>query len=197
MGRVIVIVCVLLLLAPRAVGQFRDAGEAAAGAPVAGAPMGSDSVVVEGATDGEKLLYLAGASLGFALFDYVGFNLVRDNPTTTPIYRVIQGLTQLAVSWLLYEELGLPTAIAFNLIWWTWGLDAIFYGYTELFNVGGDWRGRGVFQSDIMNNNCFWASWTPVGIAQGMDPKKKIAGDALVAQSLVGALLAISITINF
>lgn len=146
---------------------------------------------------GEKLAWLTGAALGMALFDYVGFNLVRDNDTWLPVYRVIQGLTQIAISWLLYEQVGLPTAIGFNVLWWTWGLDAIFYGYTELFNVGGEWRGRGVFRGDILENNCTWASWTPVGIAQGMDPKKKIAGDTLIAQSIIGAILAVTITVSF
>ncbi|MCB2204663.1 hypothetical protein KQI65_07935 [bacterium] len=147
-------------------------------------------------TAGEKLLYLAGAALGMGLFDYVGFNLVRDNDVTTPIYRVVQGLTQIGVSWLLYEKVGLPTAIAFNLVWWTWGLDALFYGYTELFNVGGSWRTRGTFNREVNANHVKWASWTPVGIAQGMDPDKAIAGDALIAQVLVGAALAVTITIS-
>ncbi|MBR9978975.1 MAG: hypothetical protein KFH87_12890 [Bacteroidetes bacterium] len=157
----------------------------------------SDSTFTEEVTAGARLLYLTGASLGLALFDYVGYNLVRGNPTTTPIYRVIQGLVQAGVTWLLYEQVGLPTAIGFNLIWWTWGLDAIFYGYTELFNVGGTWKGRGVWRGDIMNNNCTWASWTPVGIARGMDPEKPIAGNTLVAQSLIGAVTALTITLTF
>lgn len=193
MGRIIGIVSVLLLLlVPGAVGQYRDPGDAGTSMTVV-----SDTLAIDAATDSEKLLYLATASLGFALFDYVGYNLVRDNPTTTPIYRVVQKLVQLGISWILYEELGLPTAIAFNLIWWTWGLDAIYYGYTELFNVGGAWSGRGAFQADIMSNNCYWASWTPVGIAQGADGKKKIAGDTLVAQSIIGAALAITLTVTF
>jgi hypothetical protein len=146
---------------------------------------------------GEKLLWLAGATLSYAMFDYVGFNLVRDNNTTLPIYRVMQACVQAGITWLLYEKLGLPTAAAFNLVWWTWGADALFYGYTELFNVGGNWRGRGVFQSDIMDNNCTWASWTPVGMLRGMDASRPIAGDTLLAQVLVGAAAAMTITITF
>lgn len=159
--------------------------------------LSSDSTLTEDATAGVKLLYLTGASLGFALFDYVGYNLVRGNPTTTPIYRVIQALVHAGVTWLLYEQVGLPTAIGFNLIWWTWGLDATFYGYTELFNIGGSWQGRGVWQRDIMNNNCTWASWTPVGIARGMDAEKAIAGNTLVAQSLLGVVTALTVTLTF
>ena len=147
----------------------------------------------------DRLLYLGGAAMGLALFDYIGYNLARASGEhgNLVVYRVLQGLAQLAVSWLLYEKLGLPSAIGFNVPWWTWGLDAIFYGYTELFNVGGSWSGRGAFASDILGNNCYWASWTPVGLAQGADPKKKIAGDTIIAQSILGAILAVTITVHF
>jgi hypothetical protein len=147
--------------------------------------------------NGEKLLWLGAASLSFSLFDYVGFNLVRNSSTHTLIYRVLHVAVQAGMSWLLYDKLGLPTAVAFNLMWWTWGLDALFYGYTELFNRGGGWSGRGAFRKDIMQNNCTWASWTPVGIARGMDNSKPIAGDTLVAQFLLGAVAAITVTITF
>ncbi len=159
--------------------------------------LGIDTTAARSPGAGEKLLWLAGASLSYALFDYAGFNLVRGNNTTTPIYRVVQALVQAGITWFLYEKLGLSTAVAFNVIWWTWGMDALFYGYTELFNVGGEWKGRGIFKSDIMENNCTWASWTPVGMARGMDNSRPIAGDALVAQFLIGAAAAITMTITF
>jgi hypothetical protein len=146
---------------------------------------------------GEKLMYLGIATLSMSLFDYVGFNLVRDTRTPKTIYRALQVVMQAGITWLLHEDLGLPTAVAFNLISWTWGMDALFYGYTELFNVGGGWSGRGAFRKDIMQNNCTWASWTPVGIAHGMDNSKPIAGDTLVAQFLLGAVAAITVTITF
>ncbi len=156
-----------------------------------------DSLPAEVPGTGEKLLWLGGATMTYALFDYVGYNLVRGNDGATAFYRVIQSLVQAGITWLLYEKLGLPTAAAFNLLWWTWGVDALFYGYTEAFNVGGSWLGRGIFQSHIMDNNCSWASWTPVGMARGMDSSKPIAGDTLVAQFLIGAASAITISITF
>jgi hypothetical protein len=198
MDRTILILLLVMMLVPTASGQFREEVEPdrEGSAAVSAHPDSADMAAVP-AGAGEKLLYLTGAALGFSMFDYVGFNLVRDNSTSIIIYRVVQVLVQAGVSWLLYEQVGLPTAIGFNVLWWTWGLDAIFYGYTELFNVGGSWRGKGAFQNDIMNNNCTWASWTPVGISRGMDPEKKIAGNTLVAQSLIGAVLAVTITVNF
>ncbi|MBR9975905.1 MAG: hypothetical protein KFF77_10025 [Bacteroidetes bacterium] len=158
-----------------------------------------DSAAVTAPDEQDRLLYLGGAAMGLALFDYVGYNLARASGDhgSLVVYRVLQGLAQLAVSWMLYEKLGLPSAIGFNVLWWTWGLDAIFYGYTELFNVGGSWSGRGAFASDILGNNCYWASWTPVGLAQGADPSKKIAGDTIIAQSIIGAILAVTLTVHF
>ncbi len=145
----------------------------------------------------EKSLYLTGASVLFAGVDYIGFNLTRDKPTYRLIYRVIQVAVQSAITWFLYEKLGLPTAIGFNLIWWTFGDDFIFYGYTELFNVGGDWYGRGILSEHILKNRVDWAYWTPLGIMRGMKRNQPIAGDALLAQSIIGACLAFTITIEF
>ncbi|MFZ1730907.1 MAG: hypothetical protein WBQ23_11445 [Bacteroidota bacterium] len=202
MDRKVFILVMLAILAAPAFSQFREevgSNRAAAMTEVSdpATMITHPTTNADSTTSGKKLLYLTGAAMGFALFDYIGFNLVRDNDAAMPFYRVLQGAVQLGISWFLYEQVGLPTSIAFNVLWWTWGADAIYYGYTELFNVGGSWRGRGIFQSDIMNNNCYWASWTPVGIAQGMDPDKKIAGNTLVAQSIVGAFLAVSITVGF
>ena len=187
---------VLLAAAYPCTAQFRPEAEPGAGTSDIDT-LRFDACSVEKAGAGEKLLWLGGASLSYALFDYIGYNLVRGNSTTTPIYRVIQTLVQAGITWLLYEQLGLSTAAAFTLVWWTWGMDALFYGYTEAFDVGGEWRGRGVFQTDIMDNNCTWASWTPVGMARGMDSSRPIAGDTLVAQFLIGAAAAITITISF
>jgi hypothetical protein len=144
-----------------------------------------------------KVLYLTGATAGFALFDYVCFNLVRTSGTMLPAYRVVQVLVQAGISWFLYRQVGLPTAIAFNVVWWTWGADAVYYGYAEMFNASGHWERRGSFQRSIMENHCTWAWWTPVGVARGMDNTEVIAGDTLVAQSLFGAALALTLTLSF
>jgi hypothetical protein len=195
MDRTVLLLLIAMFCAPPVYGQFREGKSS--DAEMSDATPSDTTIAVEVAGAGEKVLYLTGAALAFGLFDYVGFNLARDNSTTLILYRVLQVMVQAGVSWFLYEQVGLPTAIGFNILWWTWGLDTIFYGYTELFDVGGSWRGKGVFQSDIMGNHCTWASWTPVGISRGMDPEKRIAGNTLVAQSLVGAVLAFTVTLSF
>ena len=196
--RLVLVLTGMLMLTSLTAAQFREGEATGTGTmSLAGAEPSVDSSAFGGATDGEKLLYLTGAAMGYALFDYVGYNSVRNDHTGLVVYRVLQGLVQLGISWLLYEELGLPTAIGFNVLWWTWGIDAMFYGYTELFNVGGSWQQRGVFRKHILDNNCSWASWTPVGLVQGADPQKKIAGDTIIAQSILGAILAVTITLQF
>ena len=153
-----------------------------------------DSIRPSAAT---KLLYLAGASLVYAGVDYVGFNITRRNDTRLAIYRVFQVLMQGAITWFLYDRLGLPTAIGFNVIWWTFGLDFLYYGYAELINPGQPWESRGDLQHKVFDHEANWAYWTPVGIARGMKRSEGIPGDTLLAQSLIGAALGITITITF
>jgi hypothetical protein len=145
----------------------------------------------------EKLLYLLGASVFFAGFDYLGYNATRRHPNALRVYRVLQGLTQIAISWFLYEQFGLPTAIGFNVIWWTFGDDFLYYGYAELINPGHPWESRGDLGNGVLSNRCTWAYWTPVGIMRGMKRNQAIAGSTLVAQSLVGLGAALTITLSF
>ena len=143
----------------------------------------------------ERLLWLAGASVAYAGFDYIGYNATRNNPSALRAYRVTQVLMQSAISWLLYEQVGLPTAISFNLIWWTFGMDFLYYGYAEIINPGHPWESRGDFGNGVLANRCGWAYWTPVGISRGMKRGKPIAANTLIAQSLVGLGLAVTITL--
>jgi hypothetical protein len=144
-----------------------------------------------------KLLWLGGACILYAGADYAGYNATRHNPTALKVYRVFQLLMQGAMSWLLYEQVGLPTALSFNLIWWTFGLDFLYYGYAELINPGHPWESRGDFRNGVLSNRCGWAYWTPVGMTRGMKRGLPIAADTLIAQSLIGLGLALTITIVF
>jgi hypothetical protein len=145
----------------------------------------------------EKTAWLLGASVLFAGFDYVGYNLTRNHPTALKVYRALQVLTQSAISWLLYDQMGLPTAIGFNVIWWTFGTDFIYFGFAELVNPGHPWESRGDLGRGVMSNHCTWAYWTPIGIARGMRRNDPIAGNTLVAQALTGLALAFTITLTF
>ena len=145
----------------------------------------------------QKALYLTGASLIYSGIDYFGYNATKNNSTSLIIYRIFQIATQGAISWFLYDQLGLPAAIGFNLIWWTFGDDLLYYGYAELVNPGGTWESRGALRNSVINNHTTWAYWTPIGISRGIKRSEPIAGDALIAQSLIGAAIAFTITLTF
>ncbi len=191
------IVLVMLVMIPShsAIAQFRLDAPRTVSAGIDSLGLDLDAAAEPGA--GEKLLWLSGAAITYSLFDYVGYNLARGDNGSLRAYRVLQVLVQAGITWLLHEQAGLPTAIAFNVIWWTWGMDALYYVYTDMFNAQGDWEKRGSFERVILGNRCTWASWTPIGIACGMDESKPIAGDALMAQVFAGAITAFTITITF
>ncbi len=186
----------LLSLKPVAVvAQFRELPmqtERAADDSLAATEDADESLMA-----GERLLWLSGAALTYSLFDYIGFNMARTDDATLRLYRVIQVLVQAGITWLLYEQAGLPTALSFNVMWWTWGMDALYYVYTDMFDAQGHWERRGSFERFILGNRCTWASWTPIGMLRGMDKSKPIAGDTLIAQMLVGAALGFTITLTF
>ncbi len=145
----------------------------------------------------QKVLYLTGASLLFAGVDYVGYNLTKKNSTALTIYRIFQIAMQASITWFLYKELGLPTAIGFNIMWWTFCDDFLYFGYAELFNPGGSWESRGNLEKNVFGNHATWAYWTPVGISRGMKRDQPIAGNTLLAQALIGAAIGVTITISF
>lgn len=155
-----------------------------------------DSLLVTNRSQWEKILYLTGASVLYAGIDYTGYNLTRNNNAALTVYRIFQVAVQGAITYFLYKEIGLPTAIAFNVIWWTFGDDILYYGYSELVNPGGRWESRGSFSANVMGNHATWAYWTPIGIVRGMKRDQPIAGDTLIAQSLFGLEIALTITIT-
>ncbi|MDP4199691.1 MAG: hypothetical protein Q8922_03710 [Bacteroidota bacterium] len=143
-----------------------------------------------------RLGYVIGASVAFSLADYVGYSLARvDNVNGhAPIwYRLIESSVQAGMSYLLYEKFGLPSTIAFNLIWWTWGDDLGYYGWANALNPGkqsvGVWENRE--GNGLRSNHITWASWTPIGVLR--PPGSLIARDALIAQAMVGFSVSMAI----
>ncbi len=139
----------------------------------------------------EKLGYVAGAGLTFSLLDYVGFSLVRGNNSAPGWYRVAEGTVQAAISYFLYKECGLSSAISFNLIWWTWGLDLAWYGWSYVLNPASDGHWENRSWSGLYGRQITWAGWTPIGLLRPQG--SPIARDALYWQSIIG--FAISVTI--
>jgi hypothetical protein len=139
--------------------------------------------------------YVVGGILVFSLADYIGFNLAN-NPNGIPFwYRCIEATEQTAISYFLYKTCGLSSVIAFNLIWWTWGEDLAYYGWTNLFNPSSDalnksdWENR--TNSGLRTTGIDWAGWTPIGLTRPQG--SKIARSTLIAQAVIGFSVSMAI----
>ena len=149
-----------------------------------------DTTAAIHSTRPERMEYVLGATAAFSLFDYIGYNLVRKNAEASTIYRIVQGVTQAAISYILYKTVGLSSAISFNLIWWTWGDDIAYYGWTQLFNPAGPvWENR--TNSGLRDPEVYWAGWTPIGLLRPQG--SLIARDALLAQAMIGFSISMAI----
>lgn len=139
----------------------------------------------------QRYEYVIGASLAYSFLDYVGFNLdVNIHHNTVWIYRGLQTLTQAAISYFLYKTCGLNSAIAFNVIWWSWGDDLGFYGYQLGINMGSPWPNR-TYRNDLRDNQITWAGWTPIGLLRPQG--SRIPRDALYGQAAVGFTVALGL----
>ena len=145
-----------------------------------------------------KAAYVVGASLAFSLFDYVGYSFTRPegehftrrDPALLSVYRVLQVAVQSAITYFLYKECGLSSAISFNLIWWTWGDDLAFNGWGYLFDpVYPPWANRE--NNDLRGNAVKWAGWTPIGLTRRQGTI--IPTDVLIPQAIVGFSISMAI----
>ena len=98
----------------------------------------------------------------------------------------------MGTSYLLYDQLGLPSAVAFNMMWWSWCDDLGFYGWANAIDPprppGSEWENRDF--NGLKQNHITWAYWTPIGLLR---PKGAvIARDALIGQAAVGATISIA-----
>lgn len=129
----------------------------------------------------ERIGYVCGASLAFSLFDYIGYNLVRDDHNAVFYYRILETAIGSALTYFLYKECGINSAISFDLIWWTWGDDLGYYGWANLL------KSRYGFKLQSVT----WAGWTPIGLTR---KKNSIIDNAtLTIQAMIGFSISIGI----
>jgi hypothetical protein len=154
------------------------------------------NVLGQDSTRLKRIEYVLGASLTFSLIDYIGYNLVRRQEGSPFWYRCIEATEQTAISYFLYKECGLSSVISFNLIWWTWGDDLGYYGWTNLFNPASPnalnsfvWENR--TNSGLLLSDINWAGWTPIGLVRPQG--SWIARNALVAQAIIGLSISMAI----
>lgn len=98
----------------------------------------------------------------FALFDYVGFNLVRDREKwKMDVYRAIQHAVLVTMAYHLVLILSWGAGIAFAILWWTWWADGLYYIFYDSLR----WFGEGeAWGSEVVGNRVTWAWWTPFGL---------------------------------
>ncbi len=141
----------------------------------------------------ERYGYVVGSSLAFALVDYVGFNELKKmnggvHYEASPLYRIAEGIIQAAITYFLYKQCGLSSAISFNLIWWTWGDDFAYYGWGYLTGLY-PWESSR--ESGLRFHEYNSAGWTPIGLTRQQG--SWIAKSTLLAQSVVGFSISMAI----
>jgi hypothetical protein len=141
----------------------------------------------------ERYGFVVGSCLAFSLLDYIGYNtLVTPNhgsASSILSLHIFDAAFGSAINYFLYKTCGLPSAISFDLIWWTWGLDLGFSGWGDAINPATPWVNR--TNSSLHGNSITWAGWTPIGIwrKQGTVIDKY----TLYAQAIVGFSIAMPI----
>ena len=138
----------------------------------------------------KKQLTIIGASAGFALYDYVGFNATHTNRTALISYRASQLALLSATTYILGKAYDWKAGAGFLVMYWTFTDDFLYYAWGRMLQV---WERNGF--SGVARNGATWAYWTPIGLLRGMKRNKAIAGNTLVVQSLVG--LSFGMAINF
>ena len=129
----------------------------------------------------ERVGYVIGASLAFSLFDHSVYNIVRDDHKAVAYYRILETAVGSALTYFLYKECGINSAISFDIIWWTFGDDLGYYGWANLFKS----------RDAVRLESVTWAGWTPIGLTRKKN--SVIDNAALTIQAMVGFSISIAI----
>lgn len=133
----------------------------------------------------------------FSFHDYVLYNPTSSD---TSGYRVHQLAFQTILTGILYTVFTETEAIAFNLAWWSGVTDELFYGWSYLINRNNEnnlWWEPHRNQWQILRQHGSQArSWTPIGLIQGANKHKHIAGNTLLAQAVTGFTLSLLLTLT-
>jgi len=138
----------------------------------------------------------------FAFADYIGYNIAADGGWKK-LYRVLQLCFQLGLTVLLWVWVDYRAAFLFNFWWWCWIADLIYYLLFDSLR----WFHRGyagsAFANEVLGDKVRWAWWTPYGLVSRMliplglrgaiEKQKPIAGDVLLVQAWVGAIVGMAL----
>lgn len=117
------------------------------------------------------------AILVFSIFDFFGYNISKKygwvDENFINLYRVIQGIVQFGITIHLFLLYNFITALSFNILWWTFVADWIYYilciPFGFIFNISTGYKES--FQNKVRH-----AWWTLFGLTQlliyGKEPAK-------------------------
>lgn len=104
----------------------------------------------------------------FSLYDYFGFHVSHrkgwEDFTLLNPYRISQFIFQVILTAALCFLFGWFSALAFNILWWTWWADLLFYFWYDLLRIFGYPRKSGGFKEQVIGNHVTWAYWTAWGL---------------------------------
>ena len=144
----------------------------------------------------ELLASFAGIIL-FSLYDYFGFHISHkkgwEDFTLLNPYRISQFIVQIIITISLYILFGWFSALAFNILWWTWWADLLFYFWYDLLRVFGYPRKSGGFKEQVLGNKVTWAYWTPWGLMRFKNKHTIMTWKEIFVQAVIGAVTVILI----
>lgn len=135
------------------------------------------------------------AIIVFGLFDYFGFHVSlkkgwADFEIVNP-YRIVQLVVQLIISLFLFYYFGWLAMLSFNILWWTWWADLLFYFFYDTLRLFGYPRSPGGFKEQVMGNKVTWAFWTPLGLLKYKGRHEVLKWNELFVQSIFGLIFVI------
>ncbi len=135
----------------------------------------------------------------FSLYDYFGFHLSHkkgwEDFTFINPYRISQFIFQLIITISLYLSFGWFSSFAFNLLWWTWWADLLFYFWYDLLKIFGYPRTPGGFREQIIGNKVTWAYWTAWGLLRFKHKDTIMKKNEIFLQAAAGLIIVILIYI--
>jgi hypothetical protein len=156
-----------------------------------------DSTKTAGEQRLERYELVIGSALAFSLVDYIGYNIfVTSNPAKTQqnfLLHIFDAAFGGTINYFLYKTCGLSSAISFDLLWWTWGLDLGFSGWGDVINPAYPWinRTETSLNTSKWGNSVNWAGWTPIGLVR--PTHSSIALNTLYAQAIIGFSVSMAI----
>jgi hypothetical protein len=144
-----------------------------------------------------ELIYSFTGIIIFSLYDYFGFHISHkkgweDFSALNP-YRVSQIIIQVIISILLFYFSGWFSALAFNILWWTWWADLLFYFWYDTLRIFGYPRSTGGFREQVLGNKVTWAYWTMWGLLRLKNKDIVMKKNEIFIQAAAGLIIVIII----